>query len=507
MDFKHLRSRHPKDGAYPDRTSRLLALTAVLNGTLYDPLPYPFIIEKTSGGDYIPLSDRRPSARSGLCRVVVDDSVSLLFSEGHWPSVQAPAENTAEALAHLIKQTRLNDVMLDAATRGSVGTVAILMRVLRNKPFFDVMTTEYLTPTYDPEDPDRLAKVVERYKVKGAELRAQGYSVAEDDLSQPFWFQRDWDDTAETWWLPHSLDSKAAPQIDADRTTEHGLGFVPIVWIRNLPGGDAIDGACTFESGIDTVIEADYLLSQAGRGLKYSSDPTLVLKSGPPGPDDDAPSRVGGSATVYELPPEGDAKLLEINGAAAKTVLEHVRELRAVALEAMHGNRAHADRMTAATSGVALQTMMAGLIWLADRLRISYGEGALLGLLRMACQASQKLPGGLLIDGKLVTLDPEGISLRWPDWLPPMPQDVLTTAQGVVTAYAGGVISLKTAATRMGGILGVDDVTAEIALIEQAAALKQQQAAEQAATAAAAAASTARAAANDGKSDTRHITA
>ncbi len=498
MDFKFLRSKQPVDKAYPERTNRLLALMSVLDGKQYDCLPYPFVTEKSGAGEYIPLSNRRPSVRSGLCRVVVDDSVSLLFSEGHWPTIQASSEQAVESLSLLVRQTRLNEVMLDAATRGSVGSVAIMLRVLKGKPFFSVMTTEYLMPTYDPEDPDMLIGVMERYKVKGADLAAQGYPVAQDDLGKMFWFQRTWDDLAETWFLPQKLDEKTPPVIDADRSTAHGLGFVPIEWVRNLSGGDDIDGACTFECAIDTAIEADYLLSQAGRGLKYSSDPTLVLKSGMGGSDDGATARVGGSATALEVPPEGDAKLLEINGNAAKTVLEHVRELRSIALETMHGNRAHADKMTAATSGVALQTMMAGLIWLADRLRISYGEGALLNLLRMACKASQ-IDGGLLLGGQKVRIDDAGLELRWPDWLPAMPQDVLTTVQGVVTAYAGGIISLKTAVTRMAGLLGIDDVTAEIKLVEDAAVLKQQQALDQAVAV--------KAAASAGPKETREVTA
>ncbi len=58
----------------------------------------------------------------------------------------------------------------------------------------------------------------------------------------------------------------------------HRLGFVPMVWIRNLPGGDKIDGVCTFEAAISTVMEMDYQFSQAGRGLKYAADPTLLIK-------------------------------------------------------------------------------------------------------------------------------------------------------------------------------------------------------------------------------------
>ena len=79
---------------------------------------------------------------------------------------------------------------------------------------------------------------------------------------------------------PLARRSERPPEIDEARTVHHGLGFVPLVWVRNLPGpsatGDANDGACTFRAAIETQIEIDYQLSQAGRGLKYSSDPTLA---------------------------------------------------------------------------------------------------------------------------------------------------------------------------------------------------------------------------------------
>ena len=36
------------------------------------------------------------------------------------------------------------------------------------------------------------------------------------------------------------------PQIDTTKTVSHKLGFVPIVWLKNLPGGNGIDGEPTF---------------------------------------------------------------------------------------------------------------------------------------------------------------------------------------------------------------------------------------------------------------------
>ena len=446
MDWLALQARMPRDPDMPERSFRLGALEAVLDGRQYDVLSHAFSRERTDSGDYVPLDERRPSVRSGLCRVVVEDSVSLLFSEGHWPSLRANNVKTTAALENLVRETHLNGTMLDAATRGSVGSVAVLFRTVDRRPFFEVLRTRFLTPRWSRRDPATLLSVVERYKVAAPELLALGYDV--DPLGGQMWFQRKWDAEAETWYMPIPVGAEIPAPVDQERSVVHGLGFVPIVWMRNISGGsgldpDGFDGACTFSSAIDTVIEADYLLSQAGRGLKYGSDPTLVLKdpNSPLGPAA-VSARVGGAAGALTIPPEGDAKLLEINGNAAAAVLAHVQELRAIALEAMHGNRAHGDRLASGQSGRAIELMCQGLIWLADRLRISYGECGLLSLMRMVCEASTKLRGGLRIGGEdYVDLDPAGLSLVWPSWFPATFADRQAQASAVATLVSNGVIS------------------------------------------------------------------
>jgi hypothetical protein len=208
--------------------------------------------------------------------------------------------------------------MAEAALRGSIGSVAILLRVLKSRVFFRVLDTRYLAPVHDPEAPDTLLRVTERYKVRGALLAAQGYDLPDPDAV--YWFQRVWDATAETWFAPLRVASAAAPVIDDTRTVRHDLGFVPIVWIRNLPGGpdgpDGIDGACTFRPAVETSIEIDYQLSQARRGLKYSSDPMLLIRE-PAGPQGEV-IRGGGNALIVSE--KGDARLLEIGGTASAAV-------------------------------------------------------------------------------------------------------------------------------------------------------------------------------------------
>ncbi len=515
MDWIALQDSMPRDRDMPERAFRLQALEAVLDGRQYDSLPYPFSAEKSPGGEYVPLGQRRPSARTGLCRVVVEDAVSLLFSEGHWPAMRCADETTADALAGIAKAVRLNETMLEAATRGAVGSVAIRFRAIKGKPFLDVLPTACMTPAWSVDDPDLLESVTERYVVRGRDLIAQGYAIRQQDREVRYWFQRTWDATDETWFLPVPVSATgdaAVLRIDATRTVNHDLGFVPIVWVRNLPSSrrDGPDGACTFEVAIDTVIETDYLLSQGGRALKYASDPTLVIVEGKV--DANQPVRTGGAASALSLPPEGDAKLLEINGQSAKAVLEHVQALRACALETMHGNRAHADKLSAATSGRSIELMMSGLIWLADRLRISYGEGALIDVLRMVCAASHALEAGIVVGGTTYKgLNPDGLELRWAPWMPVMPQDMLTTAQALVTGYAGGVLSQQTAIHTYAGLLNVDDAEAEAKQVLAEQAVKAQAAADmaqkQVEAKAAADATAVRQAANVGRSETRQTTA
>ncbi|MEI9983499.1 MAG: phage portal protein [Aliidongia sp.] len=267
------------------------------------------------------------------------------------------------------------------------------------------------------------------------------------------------------WFLPWPVeDGAAVPQIDEalGRTTRHGLGFVPIVWIRNLPGGDEIDGACTFEHAIETSIEIDYQLSQAARGLRYSSDPTLLIKE--PAGETGAPivKSAGKALVVAE---GGDAKLLEIDGTAAAAVVDFVRTLRELALEAIHGNRANADRVSAAQSGRALELLYQALIWLADRLRISYGESGLLALLRLIVKASQSRP--LRIGDRAEYRFPADLplSLKWPPYIEPSEQDQLVTAQSLLALIEAQIISRRTATEHVAAALDIDDPAAERAEI------------------------------------------
>ncbi len=451
----------PRDPDYPMRTRDLDILRKVLDGSFYDVLPYQFHDERRLGGEYVPLRQRKPSVRYALARVVVEDSVALLFSEGHFPTLDCTDHAVRDALALLVRDARLNLVMVDAALRGSIGSVALLMRVLRGRVFVDVIDTPYLTPEWESDAPDTLWRVTERYKVTGPVLAAQGYDIADPDTT--YWFMRVWDARDEIWFLPVPVGSREAAEIDAGRSVRHDLGFVPIVWIRNLPGGQGVDGACTFRAAIETSIEIDYQLSQAGRGLKYSSDPTLLIKE-PAGLDGE---RIRGAANALVVSEKGDARLLEIGGTASAAVIEYVRTLREFALESVHGNRSDASRLSAASSGRALELMSQGLIWLADNLRVSYGEGGLLQLARMVLRASRRYH--LRIGGvDLARLDADAqLSLVWPRWYPDSAQDRAADANTLIALVQAGQLSRDTAMRFLAPTYGIQDIQTELDRVKE----------------------------------------
>ena len=474
MDFQSLKGAMRRDSDFPRRVFELQALARVRDGQQYDHLGTPFSDERSASGEYIPMAQRRPSVRSNLCAVITSNIVSLLFSEDHFPSVQASNPTTLAMLEDLIKHTRLHETMITAALIGSVGSVVLWLRVLKNRPYLQALETTFLTPCFDPAAPDTLLSVTEKYKVEAADLIERGYDV--DPKAGAHWFQRIWDTSDELWFIPKPVAVPGPMHLDSARSTKHSLGICPMLWVKNLPGSGVseYEGACTFINGVDTVIELDYLLSQGGRGLKYASDPTLVIRSS------EAPAaHAGGAANALVLPEIGDAKLLEISGGAANAVLEHCKTLRELALEAMAGVRTAPERIVGATSGKAMEMLHQPTIFMADRLRITYGESALINLFQMVCKASQVVPGGLLIaDTPYANVNPAGIGLRWGAWFAATPHDELETSQALQFLIQNEIVSRETATRTVAGDYDIEDVDAERVLITSEAAEQEQRQAD-----------------------------
>lgn len=512
-----LKALIPEDKDMPARAREIHFRELFRTSDIYDikvngqPALAEFHQEQRANGEYIPLAQRKPSVRYGLAQIIVDNTTALLFGEGHFPNIEIvigrgqKAEKAGEVvddiLGDLIKETKLQLTMLDGAVRGSVGSVAFHFRVLKGRIFIAPMSTRNLTPEWDEEAPDTLKRVVEKYKVTGAALIALGYPINPDDAQVMFWFQRVWDREREIWFLPWPVNMSAEdrrkrgypdPETeDKSKSKDHKLGFVPIEWVKNLPGGDDIDGECTFRAAMSNAVEIDYQVSQGGRGLKYSSDPVLHIRD--PGyqtiggaitttgaaPGASGPSAWGtltskgmvkSANRALVTGPNSDAKLLEINGTAAKAVEDYARFMREISLELCGGNRTSPEKLSGAQSGRAMEMMNQTLIWVADKLRASYGEGALVNLLKMVLAANQQMD--LLIAGETYgkgTLPKPAkarISLKWPPWYPVTAADTANEATAIATLREAGVLSRETAVRHIAPRFDIEDPMQEVERID-----------------------------------------
>jgi hypothetical protein len=143
-----------------------------------------------------------------------------------------------------------------------------------------------------------------------------------------------------------------------------------------------------------------------------------------------------------------------------------VRTLRELALESVHGNRVDASRLSVPASGRALELMNQGLLWLADNLRISYGENGLLHVVRMMLRAAQLYP--LEVDGRpLPELDATApLTLRWPHWYPLDSLDRQRDAATIATLVSAGQMARETGLRVLAPSYDIEDVPAELARIE-----------------------------------------
>lgn len=455
--YQIIRKKFPQDPDFPSRYYDLMIYKKILNGEIYDCFDYQYHNEFVSSC-YVQEEHRAPSINYGvnILRTVVEESVSFLFGEDRFPSFLLDDESTKEFITKAIKDTRMVEHFQDAATRGSIGSAAIFLKVSAQRFFLEVFDTIFLTPKYDRDEPDKLVSVTERRKVLGSDLVDLGYAIPKEKLKLLWWYHRVWDRNEELAYYPYTLDDglrmregKFSPTRDPNNSVVHNLGFVPWVWIRNLVGsGSKIDGRCTFEPGIEGAVAIDYALSRADRSLRYSADPMTVFKTRTPEELGQAINRDSSNAIILDV--EGDAKLLEISGNASAAILEHVQEMRNGVMEAIHGSRADPDKLATSNSSVAQRLLYSPMVRLASHLRVQYGDNGILPLLEMMIDIASKRQNTskpiLLLKKPAPKVDPSmEINLTWTDYFPPTPFDLQLEAQAWQLLVESGIFSKSTA--------------------------------------------------------------
>lgn len=454
--------------AWNDRQIAIHIYQLVYSGRLYDNLK-PWFSEY-SGNKYIPLNKRRPCINYPIPKIIVNESVGMLFGDNHFPTVRCEDLKTEEFLQSVERLSNIKSAMILAAKCGSVGSACVIIKVLDAKFYIDVLDTLNLFPVFDRFNPSRLKELTERVPIRGFELLYAGHKIENEEKNKNklFWLVRKWTLTEEIYFLPEIAEEGWEDRltIDKERSTVHGFGFLPAVWIKNMPTfSNLIDGECTFSAAIDLCIESDYQMSQLSRLLRYSSDPTMVIKDSSMM---EGEQLVKGSG-VLNLAEDGEAYLLEMNGKSSSAVLEFVRVIRQFAMESVRGNRANPEKISALNSGKALQMLNEPLISLASELRTTYGDGGLLEIYKIMlniCKVSTMEISDVY--GEVGNIDESinTITLDWPSWYQDTPLDTLQEAQALSASIQGKFLSKETAVKSIAEKYNVSDVKKELTLID-----------------------------------------
>lgn len=477
----------------PQRYRDLDAFDRLLDGTVYGDgihpggLKYPFHIEEQQNGDYIPLIERRPAMRYNLAKIVADETASLTYGEGHGPHVKVyepfpedndsddsssgPAENTQhqrleQVVKYLRHVTKLDAVMFEGMEKGSSGSVGFVLRVREDKtPWVSVIRGKEGTPKFSERDPERVEELEWLYPTDGEQLLLLGYEKSQLTNFKPetrYWIRIILDEVKEQYYLPlndREFDRLGQPKDenpqqvyawveDAARRYPYDWGFCPVVWGRNLHERERVDGPALYGDIVDIQVEIDYMLSQMGRGFKYSMDPLMAEEPGDvrtgisPGVSQGSRAITRTPSRLVQATPGGKLKMLEITGQGLSAAREHLKTLREWALEVVGGMKSDQENVGGPQSGRALELLHQALVWLVGRMRIDYGDGVMVPLIRMMLIG---LRSGTI---ELYECEKEYIpaevsrmtfSLTWPSWWQPRGSDLNDTLQAIQLSVGGSV--------------------------------------------------------------------
>lgn len=423
------------------RFVRLDCLDRLLNGTFYDHLPYGYYDEVGPNGRPIEIRDRRPSAQYKLPQFVAHGCARKLFAGRHVPRIRnAASPQKALEFEKSLTKWKLWPTMMQAAVWGSVGSVAVTFAVDEGgQVAFKTWRAKYCTPSFDPMG--QLMHLRVAYVTTDGQLRAMGMSTP---TPGKYWFVREWDVQSEVTYNPVPQDEwnpvegflHDDGEFSEFERFDHGFGFVPGQWFTNLAGGDdSPDGACTWEPAIPNSIELDYTLSQVGRGVRYNCAPQLVVKGDFATKDED--EGISRTPTSYihlmasskddggQMYGDGDAKLLEMNGAGTTAALSTIDKLRNLALEQIAASRKDPEKVRGMLSGRAMEFLDEDFSDLIMELQTQYGDFGLLPLVSKVAEAIGMYD--------LAT----GLVLQWPRLYQPTIQDIAVLIPALQVAITG----------------------------------------------------------------------
>lgn len=524
--------------AYPERICELGRyraldrLDAYYRGTQYDGRP-DWWTGLDASGEQVPLRERKPCVIYPLPKAAVNQATRFTFGEGRFPAIKAEpvepedalspemalSEDEAEALTKFVseicRQLRLKSAALGMMRDGlSRGTCCVVLGLRKGKFVLDRPDAKDCHVEFVDGDPrGEVERLVWCYRFdKPVKLKDGSF------VTKTFYFRRDI--TRERFVVYRDAEPPEIPgtpvrwEEDEDASVDHGLGFCPVVWIRNAPGEcAAVDGTSLYRDLEDEFDALNFALSQRHRGVHFfgtpqayetgvgeDEKPGIVGRTSRPPKEVEGDAYAKGNREKHRMGParmyrpdmiwsfKGPAQLgiLETSGRAFEVATKHVADIRSRILEAI--DVVLLDPTTVAGKGEisakALQILFYPLLALVDELRELWWEDGIERILSMclrmvAVRARRAAEGEerLLLVGvdrvapilERCFLDTPGgrmwipprLTPAWGDYFSPSNSDVKEAVDAADAAKQAGLIKPETASRHVAAYFGVHDVEAE----------------------------------------------
>lgn len=459
-----------------------------------------------SGGgapnDRLSVRDKRPTAPKNMCKTVVRRFTGLLLSEKRRPRVTCEGDpDTEDFLNAVIEKSRFWSVMRAARDKGgAMGSVMVTAHLREAKFTYEVHNAKNVTIVWKDRRTWTPLAILKMYRYSEEVDVVDPKTMEVTGTRQvPYLYRRIITESEDVIYQPLNLEEPAANMWERDEglCVKHGLGFFPGVWIQNEADSDDMDGSPDCDGTWQTLDTIDRLLSQMNKGVLMNVDPTPVIKTDP---KEIAQSErpILGSDGALNVGVSGDAKFMEMDGAAVEVALKLLDELVKTVLDLTQCVIVDPEKMSgSAQSARAIEYIFEPMIERADDLRSQYGS-AFVELMRMTEAIARKFqsmtvplpdledgrkqigrfrfdlpPRKMLgLDGKSTIephkLGPGGyIQIQWGPYFTPTETDNKQRIDNASAANQAGFIDKTTAAREVAPIFNVKDVEGTVARAKQ----------------------------------------
>ena len=496
-----------------DRRYKLLdKREAYYRGTAYDDRPYEWDGTLRQGHRLFPeqffniqikpesmpsVTKRRPPVQYNMARAIIDRFVSLLFGEHRFPTVKVSIDTPSqEYFNKLLKNIKAKAAFMEAATLGGMsGSVIVMFKIINGRFQLESFNTKFATPLWAdyhaglmeafrfayPFQKDHLDKDTKKWK-KGWFLYERVVTETQDIIFEPRQLKDD---------LSGLADSEKDKKPQVQEVYNHAFGFVPAVFIQNLPRYDQIDGDTDSEGAYDLIDRVNELLSSIVGGMHGNLDPTVVIAiaaeearaAGMIGARGEL--KLGSQNNGIFVGKDGKASYMEYGGEAAKVAVDLAKVFRDYVLEVTECIIADPHRLSGnAQSAAAIEKLYSHMLAKCDKLRNQYGENGLKRLLILMLRAAEAVknrgeklwyPRSKDPKTEKVTelvpdfdLTEDDLELSWGRYFEPMMADTFQAVESANLASGGKAVArLDTLVHFLADYLGDDDPLRSVRELEQ----------------------------------------